>query len=89
MTLNEFMQTYLSDYDKQAARARFFSPEPDDVVQRKINTITSLDELYGFIGRNAVLKVNLAAWPENQRRMFVAKKLNLQKGGYANHKITK
>ena len=89
MTLNEFVQTHLKNWDQATARERFFEPEPDEVVQRKINTLTSLEELDGFERRNSLLKLKLPAWPETQRRMIAVKKVELQKGGYADSKIRK
>ena len=89
MTLNEFVQTHLKNWDQAKARERFFSPESDELVQRKINTLTSLEELDGFERRNSLLKLKLPAWPETQRRMIAVRKVELQKGGYANYKITK
>lgn len=45
----------------------------------KLNSIHSLEELYGFANRRKVLGVDLPKWTEEERRMILARKYELEK----------
>ena len=45
----------------------------------KLNSISCLEELYGFANRRKVLGVDLPKWTEEERRLILARKYALQK----------
>lgn len=47
--------------------------------EEKLATIHSLDVLYGFANRRKVLGVDLPKWTEDEVRMILARKYQLEK----------
>lgn len=50
----------------------------DDTFSEKLAGIDCLDELYGFANRRRVLGVDLPKWTEDERRMILARKYELE-----------
>lgn len=50
-----------------------------ETIGEKLATIHSLEELYGFANRRKVLGVDLPKWTEEERRMILARKYELEK----------
>ena len=48
-------------------------------LSQKLATIYCLDELYGFANRRAVLGVDLPKWTDEERRMILARKYELER----------
>lgn len=46
--------------------------------EEKLQSISSLDELYGFANRRKVLQVDLPRWTEEERQMILARKKELE-----------
>lgn len=51
----------------------------DDTFSEKLAGIDCLDELYGFANRRRVLGVDLPKWTEDERRMILARKYELER----------
>jgi len=51
----------------------------DMKLEDKLKTIHSLEELYGFANRRKVLGVDLPKWTEEERRLILARKYELEK----------
>lgn len=47
--------------------------------QEKLNSIHSLEELYGFANRRKVLGADLPKWSDDERRLILARKHELEK----------
>ncbi len=50
-----------------------------DTFSEKLSMIACLDELYGFANRRKVLGVDLPKWTEDERRMILARKYELER----------
>ena len=50
-----------------------------DTFSEKLSMIDCLDELYGFANRRKVLGVDLPKWTEDERRMILARKYELER----------
>ena len=50
-----------------------------DTFSEKLSMIDSLDELYGFANRRKVLGADLPKWTEDERRMILARKYELER----------
>lgn len=54
-----------------------FKSEP--TFAEKVASITSLEELEGFANRRRVLGLDLPKWTEDERRIILARKYELEK----------
>ena len=52
-------------------------PRPKS-FEEKLQSISSLDELYGFANRRKVLQMDLPRWTEEERQMIMARKKELE-----------
>lgn len=50
----------------------------DMKLEDKLKNIHSLDELYGFANRRKVLGVDLPKWTDEERRLILARKYELE-----------
>lgn len=50
-----------------------------ETLAEKLATITSLDELYGFANKRGVLGLDLPKWTDEERRLILARKYELQR----------
>jgi hypothetical protein len=48
-------------------------------IEARLRSVTSLDELYGFANRRKVLGVDLPKWTDEERRLILARKYELEK----------
>ena len=53
--------------------------ELPETLEEKLATITSLDELYGFANKRKVLGLDLPQWTDEERRLILARKYELQR----------
>jgi hypothetical protein len=51
----------------------------DMKLEDKLKNIHSLEELYGFANRRKVLGVDLPRWTDDERRLILARKYELEK----------
>jgi hypothetical protein len=51
----------------------------DMKLEDKLKNVHSLEELYGFANRRKVLGVDLPKWTEEERRLILARKYELEK----------
>ena len=52
--------------------------ELPETLAEKLATIASLDELYGFANKRRVLGLDLPQWTDEERRLILARKYELQ-----------
>lgn len=50
-----------------------------ETFSEKLQSISCLEELYGFANRRKVLGVDLPKWTEEERRMILARKYELER----------
>lgn len=55
---------------------QWFKPKS---FEEKLQSISSLDELYGFANRRKVLQVDLPRWTEEERQFILARKRELER----------
>ena len=53
--------------------------ELPETLEENLATITSLDELYGFANKRKVLGLDLPQWTDEERRLILSRKYELQK----------
>lgn len=51
----------------------------DMKLEDKLKNVHSLEELYGFANRRKVLGVDLPKWTEEERRLILARKYELER----------
>ena len=51
----------------------------DMKLEDKLKNVHTLEELYGFANRRKVLGVDLPKWTEEERRLILARKYELEK----------
>jgi len=49
-------------------------------LEDKLKNILTLDELEGFANRRSVLKVDLPKWTDEEKRLILVRKYELQQG---------